>query len=274
MRIAATGALEAGPDSSILYRGAYTDILSRMKNDGFDAAELHILDSREIDREALWRDLKGLDMVLTSVGTGSVYGARGYNLVGKDPDVRKKAIAHLEEHMITLSPFGGVLIVGLIAGRAWDAEAPLDVQKERLAESLRELDRLAGKHAVTVGLEMMNRYECDFLHTIGEGIAFLDACGSLKNTAIHIDTVSMNISERDIGAAIRAGRGRICHVHLADNDRWYPGHAHYDFRETLQALKDIGYDGALALEMKMHPDTRTAARLSLRYLNAVLSILC
>ena len=134
MRIAATGALEAGKDSSILYRGAYADILSRMKSDGFDAAELHIPDSREIDREALWRDLKALGMVLTSVGTGSVYGARGYNLVDKDPGIRKKTIAHLEEHMITLSPFGGVLIVGLIAGRARDAGAPLEVQKERLAE--------------------------------------------------------------------------------------------------------------------------------------------
>lgn len=175
--------------------------------------------------------------------------------------------------MRTLCPSHGVVIVGLLAGRLCDCGASLKVQRERLADSLRRLDDLAGQHGVTVGLEMMNRYECDFLYTIEEGMAFLDEVGDLRHTALHIDSVSMNVSERDIGAAIRAGRGRICHVHLADNDRWYPGHGHYDFRETLRALKDIGYDGALALEEKRYPDTATAARHSLNYLRALLESL-
>lgn len=273
MQIAATGALQAGWDGSILYRGAYREMLPLIREDGFDAVELHILDSREIDREALWRLLDETALRLTSIGTGSVYGARGYNLVDRDPDVRRAAIRHLEEHMKTLAPSHGIVIVGLIAGRSRDCGAPLDVQKARLADSLRALDDLAGKYGVQIGLEMMNRYECDFLHTIAEGMEYLDAIGDLQHTALHIDTVSMNISEQDIGAAIRAGRGRICHVHAADNDRWYAGHGHYDFRETLQALRDIGYDGAIALEQKMHPDTRTAARLSLQYLQAMLSVL-
>lgn len=273
MLIAATGALQAGWDGSILYRGEYRDILPMIREDGFEAVELHILDSRDIDREALWRLLDETGLKLTSIGTGSVYGARGYNLVDRDPEVRKATILHLEEHMKTLAPSHGIVIVGLLTGRNRDCCASLEIQKSRLADSLRQLDDLAGKHGVQIGLEMMNRYECDFLHTISEGIEYLDSIGDLSHTALHIDTVSMNISERDIGAAIRMGRGRINHVHVADNDRWYPGHGHYDFRETLQALKDIGYDGALALEEKMHPDTRTAAGLSLRYLQAVLSVL-
>lgn len=273
MRIAATGTLQAGWDGSILYRGAYADILPMIREDGFEAVELHILDSREIDREALWRLLEENALTLTSIGTGSVYGARGYNLVDRDPAVRKATILHLEEHMKTLAPSRGIVIVGLLAGRSRDCGGTLDVQKARLADSLRELDALAGKHGVQIGLEMMNRYECEFLHTIGEGIEYLDSIGNLQHTALHVDTVSMNISESDIGAAIRSAKGRICHVHAADNDRWYAGHGHYDFRETLQALKDIGYDGTLALEQKMHPDTRTAARLSLQYLNAMLSVL-
>ncbi len=273
MRIAATGALDAGWDSPILYRGAFEEILPQMKEDGFDGVELHIPDSREIDRGALWKLLNERDLPLTSIGTGSVYARKRYNLVDRDPMIRQKTISHLEEHMVTLSPYQGVLIIGLVAGRNADAGVPLSEQKARLAESLRTLDALAQKHAVTVGVEIMNRYECDFLHTIREGLDYLDWVGCLKNTALHIDSVSMNISERDIGLAIREGRGRICHVHLADSDRWYPGHAHYNFRETLQALHDIGYDGVFALEEKMHPDSRTAARLSLNYLRTVDTVL-
>ena len=55
MLITATGTLQAGWDGSILYRGEYKDILPLIREDGFEAVELHILDSREIDREALWR---------------------------------------------------------------------------------------------------------------------------------------------------------------------------------------------------------------------------
>jgi len=273
MQIAATGALQASYEGSILYRGPYDEIIPQMKQDGFDGVELHILDSRLIDREALWTLLDKHQIRLTSIGTGSVYGARGYNLVDRDPAIRKETILHLEEHMKTLAPSHGVVIVGLLAGHNSDAGVSLEKQKARLADSLRELDERAQKHGVTVGLEMMNRYECDFLHTIDEGVDYLDSIGGLCSTALHIDSVSMNISESDIRAAILHGKGRICHVHLADNDRWYPGHGHYDFRETLQALKDIGYHGALALEQKMHPDTRTAARLSLQYLHAILDVL-
>ncbi len=273
MLIAATGALEAGPEAPILYRGAYEKILPQMANDGFRGVELHMLDSRETDREALWSLLDNNGLRLTSIGTGSAYALRGYNLVDRDPDVRRETVRHLAAHMETLSPFHGVVIVGLIAGRNRDAGAPLSVQRQRLSDSLRALDDLAGRCGVTVGFEIMNRYECDFPHTIREGMALLYEIGGLSHTCLHVDSVSMNIGEADIARAIRQGKGYIGHVHLSDNDRWYPGHGHYDFRQTLQALKDIGYTSALALEQKMHPDTHTAARRSIAYLNALLDVL-
>lgn len=273
MLITASGTKESNLEGIALYKGPYKEILPQMREDGFKGVELHILDSREIDREELWKLLADNDLKLTSIGTGTVCGARGYNLIDPDPQVRKATILHLEEHMKTLAPSHGVVIIGLIAQGATKCPSPLDVQKMRLADSLRELDELAAKHGVKVGLEMMNYLECQFLHTIGEGIEYLDSIGHLEHTALHIDMASMNISEADIGAAIRAGKGRICHVHATDNDRYYAGHGHYNFRETLRALKDIGYDGALALEHKPYPDPRTAAKLSLQYLQTTLNVI-
>ncbi len=55
-------------------------------------------------------------------------------------------------------------------------------------------------------------------------------------------------------------RNKIGHVHVADSDRWYPGHAHYDFESTFAALKDSGIQGAVALESFLYPDLETAAR--------------
>ena len=94
-----------------------------------------------------------------------------------------------------------------------------------------------------------------------------------RRVKLHIDTVHLNIEEDDIAAAVRNGAGYIIHVHIADNNRWYPGHAHYDFKETLKALAEIGYCGALALEITNFPDTETAAKRSLAYLNGILAVL-
>lgn len=58
----------------------------------------------------------------------------------------------------------------------------------------------------------------------------------------------MNIEESDIKKSIQSAKGKICHVHVADNDRWFVGHGHYDFAETLGALKEIGYTGAVSVE--------------------------
>ena len=161
------------------------------------------------------------------------------------------------------------MILGLVAGRFSDCHDDGEEFKKNLTDSLHKLDDLAEHYQVRLGFEIMNRFESDYLTTIAEGVEYLKK-EKFQKLLLHIDTVHMNIEEAHIGDAIRAGKGYIGHVHVADNDRWYPGHAHYDFQETIQALKEIGYDGALALETNCEPDTRTCARKSLEYLKRIL----
>ena len=161
------------------------------------------------------------------------------------------------------------MILGLVAGRFSDCHDDGEEFKKNLTDSLHKLDDLAVHYQVRLGFEIMNRFESDYLTTIAEGVEYLKK-EKFQKLLLHIDTVHMNIEEAHIGDAIRAGKGYIGHVHVADNDRWYPGHAHYDFQETIQALKEIGYDGALALETNCEPDTRTCARKSLEYLKRIL----
>ena len=62
--------------------------------------------------------------------------------------------------------------------------------------------------------------------------------------------------------SIQSAKGKICHVHVADNDRWFVGHGHYDSPETLGALKEIGYTGAVSVESFGFPDMISSARAS------------
>lgn len=268
MIIAATGSLQAGPNAPIVYRGSYEEILPQMREDGYRGVELHIRDSREIDREKLWDDLKKNRLTLTSIGTGAAYGAWHWNIGDRDPEVRKNALACLREHMITAAPYHGLIIIGSMQGRFGDAESP-EAFAANVEESLYSLDRMAEEYDVQVGYEIMNHYESDFLFNIRDGVRFMKEHG-FKRIGLHIDTVHMNIDESDLGHAIRQAGSLVRHVHIADNDRYYPGHGHMNFREILQGLKDIGYDGALALETFYLPESRICARRSLAYLNFIM----
>lgn len=267
MIVATTGTEDRNSDF-LVYHGPYREIIPRMAACGYQAAELHITDSKEIDRQELWNTLKAYNMRLTSIGTDSVYASRHYNLVDSDPAVRTLAIRHLEQHMVTAEPDHALVIVGLIVGKVGDCSGKEEFWLN-LEESLSLLDQLAICHDVWLGLELTNRYERDCLTRIDQGVEYLRMHG-WKRIRLHLDTVHMNIEEANIREAILGGRGYVGHVHIADNDRWYPGHAHYPFLETLQALKDIGYEGALALETNCLPSECVSAERSLAYMTDIL----
>lgn len=273
MIIAATAAVSASGDDPILFRGPFEKTIPEMARLGYRAAELHIYDSALIDRDKLHALLKENQVTLTSIGTGSAYERDGICLGSSDPLKRQAAVDRLAGHMATAAPYHSVVIVGLIAGRFSDCNQDGEAFKKNLIESLKVCCLKAEQYGVFLGFEVMNRFESDYGTTISEALGLLDQVGS-DRLGLHLDSVHLNIEEDHIGEAIRSAGGRICHVHLADNNRWYPGHAHYDFPETLEALKDIGYEGALALEITNFPDTETAASESLSFLGKILETLC
>lgn len=269
MIIATTGTLQTEGDF-LVYHGPYKEIIPRMAIAGYQGVEMHIFDSAEIDRKELWNTLKEYKMTLTSIGTGSAYGRLHYNLGDSDSAVRKAAIRHLEQHMITAEPDHAVVIIGLIAGRYSDCKGDGALFQKNLTESLYCLDELAQRHDVRLGLELMNRFESDYLTRIEDGVEFLKK-QTFQRILLHLDTVHMNIEEADIYKAIVSAKGYVGHVHIADNDRWYPGHGHYNFRETLTALRDIGYEGTLALETNNKPSEEESARRGLAFMKEILS---
>jgi sugar phosphate isomerase/epimerase len=131
---------------------------------------------------------------------------------------------------------------------------PLSKFEEELLDSfLAEVAQMAEKAHVTVGLEPINRYESHYYHTLEEVTAICNRINSHKIRVI-ADFFHMNIEEREIAESIRRAKGYICHVQLADSNRELPGLGHIDFRDGIQTLKEIGYDGFLSLECRIPTD--------------------
>ena len=116
-----------------------------------------------------------------------------------------------------------------------------------LVESLRELGRHGEQVGASVYLEPLNRYEDYMINTLADAVSVVEEVDSPAVSVI-ADTFHMSVEEADVGASIRAAGAHIQHVQLGDSDRREPGHGHYDWDQTLDALEAIGYDGWLAME--------------------------
>ena len=90
---------------------------------------------------------------------------------------------------------------------------------------------------------------------------------------VHLDTYHMNLEERNWRTPILKCRGKLGHVHLADNKRYYPGWGLIDFRPILTYLKEIGYDRSLTLECYPYPNGVTCLKRGMKYLDGIMASL-
>lgn len=228
---------------------------------GYDGIELHLLDSDIVDKKAIIQSLKSHGISLTSIGTGPSYSQEGIFLTSPSLEKRREAVRRMIGHIRFGAETGAVVIIGLIKGQKKDGTDSghyMDYFYDGMESCIREAERLG----VNLVFEVIDRFESDWLNTVDEGLQLLNTLGS-DSLLLHLDTFHMNIEEPDCSYSIRRAGRKVGHIHVADSDRWYPGHAHYEFRSTFQALHEIGYSGAVALESFQYPDPETAARRSL-----------
>lgn len=246
-----------GKSAPILYQGDMDECFLSMSNAGFKGVELHIDSPASIEREKLAYLLSGHGLCLTSLGTGLSYSRDALSLSAPEESIRLSAVKRVCEYIDLASHFPGcIVIIGLIRGRVGSLEPC--TYKDRLLSSLRICADYAEAHEVCLVMELINRYEADFLNRVSEGLSFLNELGH-PSVRLHLDTFHMNIEEQSpVKAILKAGK-QLGHIHFADSDRHYPGHAHFPFRESLAALKKINYCGAIAMECLPLPSTETAA---------------
>jgi D-psicose/D-tagatose/L-ribulose 3-epimerase len=131
-------------------------------------------------------------------------------------------------------------------------------QRERAAESLREVADYAADHSVRLAIEPLNRFETDLINTTEQALELVDLIGA-DNVGLLIDTFHMNIEEKDLGEAVRLAGPRLFHVQVSENDRGTPGTGHIPWAGFFSALEDIQYSGQIVVESFL-PTVREIAR--------------
>ena len=236
--------------------------LRTVKEHGFEGVELNLGfdDEQRLRKIKTAVDESGLK--LAAIGTGMVYVRQGLSFTERDGEKRANALSIVKNLVRFASSEHARVIIGLVRG------TPLRPDKttyDQLLENLTQCDKVARENNVRIALEAINRYETSLLNTASEA-AHIIGQGKLTATGLLLDTFHMNIEEQSINDSIRGNAQRIAHFHIADSDRWPPGHGHLDISTMLHTLEASGYKEWISTEALPKPNNAQAVADTAKFL--------
>ena len=195
----------------------------------------------------------------------------GLHLAHPDPGVRRRTVEYMGELARLCADLGARVMVlgsprqrsslpGQDRGEAW----------RLLRESLRGAARLAEEYGVVIALEPLARHLTDMVNTVDEALRMVEEVGS-PALAVNLDVYSMTDEGRPYREIIRSAGRLLAHFHANDTNGLGPGMGSADYCEILTALREVGYEGWLSVEILAEVDDPLAtARRSIEYLRRAL----
>jgi D-psicose/D-tagatose/L-ribulose 3-epimerase len=230
----------------------------RVASFGFEAIELPL---EEVGDWSPERTAELLDRCGLKRAVGAVMPP-GRELVAADQAIVEQTQGYLRGCVDAAAIVGANVVTGPLyasVGRTWrmspDESTAIFTE---LRENLRPVADYAAKAGVQMGLEPLNRYDTSLINTTEQAMELLDGLPP-EGIGLSLDAYHMNIEEKQLRAAFRAGADRLVHFQVSGNDRGAPGSDHIDWQEIGMALQEIGYRGMVSIE-SFTPENKTIAK--------------
>ncbi|NLV59005.1 MAG: sugar phosphate isomerase/epimerase [Clostridiales bacterium] len=250
------------------YQGDLEHAFARLREEGYDGAELMVCDPGKVDAALLKQLCERYGLAIPMVCTGEVFGQDGLSFSDPDAGRREEALRRVQAAADLAAQFGAQINIGRVRG-GYVFGMPQDICRERSVAGMRQAALYAQSVGVTVALEPVNSIASNFINTTQQGIHMVQEIGVPAFTLM-LDSNHMFIDDLDITQSIHDAKDLVTYVHMVDSNRLYPGNCKLDFGAFITALKEIGYDGWLSVEVFQRPDQDTALRRSIRHLRACL----
>ncbi|MEY4923837.1 MAG: hypothetical protein RL598_356 [Verrucomicrobiota bacterium] len=219
--------------------------IERLKKIGYDGIEICNGQQDPAAYKRLKKLLTDLNLGVTCV---TILGADA-NPASPDAAIRGKGLDLLKWNIDRTVDCGSSLLCGPFHS-AFATFTRTDIhpdEYQRSADTLRAAGDYAKQAGVTLCPEALNRFECYLCNTMAQ-LRMLVELTDHPNVRGMYDTHHANMEEKTFPDAIRTIAPVLKHVHLSENDRGTPGSGHINFRENLIALREVGYDGWMAIE--------------------------
>jgi D-psicose/D-tagatose/L-ribulose 3-epimerase len=211
---------------------------------GFDIIEISALDPKTMNL-AYTRKLveaAGIEAVM-SLGLGA-----SADISSNDPDRVKAGEQRLDEVIAGARDVGAKYVGGILysAFQKYD-EPPTEAGIRGSAEAIRRAAEKAAASGITLGMEVVNRYETNILNTAAQGVEFCKLVGA-PNVKVHLDSYHMNIEEANAEQAIVDTADHLGYFHVGESNRGYLGAGSIDFQRIFAGLARIDYKGPITFE--------------------------
>lgn len=193
----------------------------------------------------------------------------GLYLNHTDAAIRSRTAKYFVELVDCCADFGGTIMVvgspkqrnllpGVTHAQAW----------EWTAATFRDAVRRAEDRGVTICFEPLAPAETNFINTAAEAIEFVKPFQSPAFKII-IDVKAMSSEAKPIPQIIRESWPHFAHFHANDKNLKGPGFGDVDFKPIAAALREVGYDGYVSVEVfKFEEGPEIIAGRSLEYLRS------
>lgn len=211
---------------------------------GFDLLEIPVLEPATVDA-GLTRKLLDEYGLKAACSLGLSFDA---DISSPDPDVARRGRELLAAALGVTRDVGASHLTGVLYSALGKYPGPATPKgRAHSVESLAWLAERAAADGITLGVEVVNRYESNLLNTAEQALALLDEVGS-PNLVVHLDTYHMNIEEQDFATPVQRCGPRLGYVHVGESNRGYLGTGTIDFDQFFAALRGIGYQGIVTFE--------------------------
>lgn len=211
---------------------------------GFDLIEISAMAPHLMNIDLTRRRLEQAGIGVTmSLGL-----AAEQDISSTDPQRVRAGEAHLMDVVSMARDLGATHVCGILYSAFQKYTEPATAAG--VASSIEVMARIAEKAAasdITLGMEVVNRYESNVLNTAAQAIEYCRRVGA-DNVKVHLDVYHMNIEEADAVAAIHATGDRLGYFHTGESHRGYMGTGSIDLKAIFQALARIDYKGPITYE--------------------------
>ncbi len=191
----------------------------------------------------------------------------GFHLTSLDADVRHRTAKYLAELTQLCGDLGGTLMVfGSPMQRNLDDGTTREQGMARAAAVIEAVLPVLEAQSVVLALEPLGPQETNFLRTAAETMELIDRVAS-PQVKLHLDCKAMASESTPIIDLIRENKEPLVHFHANDPNRQGPGFGSLDFVPIFGALKEVGYDGWVSVEVFDYtPGIERLARESIEYM--------
>ncbi len=173
----------------------------------------------------------------------------GLHLTTPDAAVRAKTSEYLCELARMCSDLGGdVMVLGSPQQRNLSADQSMDEAMANAAEVIKGAVPTLEERGVKIALEPLGPQEGNFLNTAAEARQLAEMIAS-PSVQLHLDVKAMSTEAIPIPQLIRDNADALLHFHANDPNKRGPGMGDVDFVPIFQALRDVGYEGWVSVEV-------------------------